>query len=305
MSYLQPPPDNAPVIVTKDVGGYVNEYRAQTELYRSTHREVRLHECRSACTLALSLPNVCVYPTSLLKFHKAYNPETKVANEDVSNELMSSYPPAVQQRLGGLTRQYQVLTGAELIRLGMRNCEGPRQPEIMIARAHVKPQPTQQDAFSSTFSGILAALTPGEAPGAPNVAPVSGAQVRMQRVKAAPSMTPPANIPPANVQIASAAAAPVASPPAGSPASAPLAAPPANTPIPPVAPSTLYPASTDPQAAGLPAQNPPPLPPVRPAELAPQRFALASNWRRPIAGSTPILVASRFTPFAWRSVAKD
>ncbi len=77
MTYLHPPPGDAPVIVTKDVGGYVDQYAAMTRLYAETGREVRLHECRSACTLALSLPNVCVYPSSLLKFHKAYNPLNK------------------------------------------------------------------------------------------------------------------------------------------------------------------------------------------------------------------------------------
>ena len=62
----------APVVVMKDVGGFVNEYQGQTEIYRASNREVRLHECRSACTLALSLPNVCVYKDSTLKFHMAY-----------------------------------------------------------------------------------------------------------------------------------------------------------------------------------------------------------------------------------------
>jgi len=77
LAYLDPPPFPAPVIVMKDVGGFVSQYQAQTARYRQEGREVRLHECRSACTLALSLPNVCVYPTSLLKFHKAYNANTR------------------------------------------------------------------------------------------------------------------------------------------------------------------------------------------------------------------------------------
>ena len=122
LAYLDPPPFPAPVIVMKDVGGYVSQYQAQTARYRQEGREVRLHECRSACTLALSLPNVCVYPGSLLKFHKAYNANTREADEGVSGELFRSYPAAVQARLGGLTREYRVLTGAELIALGLRNC---------------------------------------------------------------------------------------------------------------------------------------------------------------------------------------
>ncbi len=79
-------------VVFKDVGGYVDQYDRQTALYFQTNREVRLHECRSACTLALALPNVCVYPDSQLQFHKAYNPETRDANDGVSDAMMAAYP---------------------------------------------------------------------------------------------------------------------------------------------------------------------------------------------------------------------
>ena len=68
VSYLQPPPDMSPVVVVKDFGGYVDQYMTQTEVYRRTGREVRIHECHSACTMALGLPNVCVYPNSIFKF---------------------------------------------------------------------------------------------------------------------------------------------------------------------------------------------------------------------------------------------
>ena len=154
LAYLDPPPFPAPVIVMKDVGGFVSEYQAQTARYRHEGREVRLHECRSACTLALSLPNVCVYPTSLLKFHKAYNANTREADEGISGELFRSYPAAVQARLGGLTREYRVLTGSELIALGMRNCNGggaqmarARQPEATPA-----PEPGLFGALAAAFS---------------------------------------------------------------------------------------------------------------------------------------------------------
>jgi hypothetical protein len=125
----------APVVVMKDVGGFVNEYQSQTELYRLSNREVRLHECRSACTLALSLPNVCVYPDSTLKFHMAYDPRNHQSNYDVSQQLFNSYPPAVRERLGALTRDYKVLRGAELIALGVRDCNAPREsePRTMVA----------------------------------------------------------------------------------------------------------------------------------------------------------------------------
>jgi hypothetical protein len=119
--------------VTKDVGGLVSSYVAQTERYRAEGREVRLHECRSACTLALSLPGVCVYPSSVLKFHQVYNQITGETDLGISRQLFESYPTSVQARLGTLTRNYRVMSGVELISLGVRNCDdkSPRK----IARA--------------------------------------------------------------------------------------------------------------------------------------------------------------------------
>lgn len=151
MSYLEPPPMPAAVVVQKDVGGLVRAYQERTELYRSQNREVRLHECRSACTLALSLPNVCVYPSSTLKFHQAYNDITKEVDYGVTNELWSSYPQGVREKLGTLTRKYKVLRGSELIALGVRNCNAPaQQPKIMIAKA--TPAPAAEGAtFSRAF----------------------------------------------------------------------------------------------------------------------------------------------------------
>jgi len=133
LGYLSPPPSPAPVIVYKDVGGLVSDYEAQTEAYRRENREVRLHECRSACTLALSLPNVCVYPDAKVKFHQAYNANTREVDLGVSARLFNSYPAAVQGRLGYLTREYRVLSGTELIALGMRNCNGNGGGRVMIA----------------------------------------------------------------------------------------------------------------------------------------------------------------------------
>jgi hypothetical protein len=84
----------APVIVMKDVGGPVADYQSQTAIYRASEREVRLHECRSVCTMALGLPNVCVYPGSTLKFHLAYDPRNHQTNlRSRSNYLIPIRPP--------------------------------------------------------------------------------------------------------------------------------------------------------------------------------------------------------------------
>ncbi len=263
MSYLLPPPDPAPVVVMKDVGGFVSQYHEQTELYRASDREVRLHECRSACTLALSLPNVCVYPTSILKFHKAYDQRTKVADEWVSYQMMMSYPPAVREKLGTLTRKYRVLTGSELIRLGVRDCNTPRPPQILLARA--RPQPVEGTSVSSVVGSLMAALG-----GKSEWSPVSGRRMRVvtARAEAKPFAVPPEN-----------------------------------------ASNAANPAANAPDAAAAPPEGlvEPPAPPRRPEIFAqaPLRAAPTSLWGRPIPGSASILLAARFTPFAYRQVARD
>ena len=153
----------APIVVVKDVGGLVRDYQDRTELYRSQNREVRLHECRSACTLALSLPNVCVYPTSQLKFHQAYNQNTKEVDLGVTNELWTSYPQAVRARLGFLTRNYKVIRGSELIAMGFRNCNAPApQPNIMIAKARRQEAPAATGDFIKGVQTAVASLFPGQ-----------------------------------------------------------------------------------------------------------------------------------------------
>lgn len=170
MGYLTPPPSPAPVIVYKDVGGLVSDYEAQTESYRRENREVRLHECRSACTLALSLPNVCVYPDAKVKFHQAYNAITRETDYGVSARLMAAYPAAVQARLGDLTRPYKILTGPELMTLGIRNCNhnhDDRRILIAARKPAPAPDPLAEIAHSVRAAVSSALQRPEETPGAP------------------------------------------------------------------------------------------------------------------------------------------
>ena len=171
----------------KDVGGFVSEYQAQTARFRQEGREVRLHECRSACTLALSLPNVCVYPSSLLKFHKAYNANTRAVDEGVSSELFRSYPAAVQARLGGLTREYRVLTGRELIALGMREC-GQGGGTQVARSGKQSPAPAAAPSEGSLFSTLSAAFSPKA------VDPTPVGTLRASRLKAAVAPWPEAEM---------------------------------------------------------------------------------------------------------------
>lgn len=143
MPYLAPPPDPAPVVVVRDIGGSFAEYERQTRIYRARNREVRLHECRSACTLALSLPRVCVFKSSVLRFAKVYDPWTKRVDFAATDALFRSYPQTVRSRLGYLTRKFKTLSGEELIALGVRDCEAtPLVDRAEIAGARRAPEPS-------------------------------------------------------------------------------------------------------------------------------------------------------------------
>jgi hypothetical protein len=310
MSYLHPPPGDAPVVVYKDVGGYVDQYDRQTSLYFQTNREVRLHECRSACTLALALPNVCVYPGSQLKFHKAYNPETKDANDSVSDAMMAAYPVAVRQRLGQLTRNYKVLTGSELIRLGVRDCNAPQQPRVMVARARLKDNPPE-NPVSNAFGGLVAALTPQ-----PSLATV--AQVRMASVRPVSVKPPLAEAPPVPVTATKPAPPSASAPTAISPPSEPAEAAATNAvaPTPPPRPDEYLAKPAAVAAASPPTEPAPainavaPTPPPRPDEFLAKPAAVASvappsNWGHLIKGSAPILLSSRFAPYPYRLASRS
>jgi hypothetical protein len=223
----------APVIVMKDVGGLVADYQRQTAIYRASEREVRLHECRSACTLALSLPNVCVYPDSTLKFHFAYDPRNHQTNPGVSQQLFNSYPAAVRARLGTLTRYYKVLSGSQLIKLGIRDCNEPKTNEpkanearIMVASdaAGKPPLATQPGAEKPLLAGLmekmLSVLGAGEAAGARQRGPAPASTPA--RILLAEAPLPPAR-PAERAQPGSVAATQAPAETPGQPAAAPFA----------------------------------------------------------------------------------
>jgi hypothetical protein len=132
LSYINPPPAPAIVVVDWDLGGRVDLFIARTQEYRATNRRIVIRgKCSSACTLALSLPNTCVEPSASMGFHAArwlendtsVPPRQRGQRAPVETEQMwSSYPAAVQRRLGGLGADMVYLSGRELISLGVPAC---------------------------------------------------------------------------------------------------------------------------------------------------------------------------------------
>lgn len=264
MPYLLPPPGPAPVIVQKDVGGLVTDYQRQTEIYRREGREVRLMECRSACTMALSLPNVCVYPASVLRFHQAYNRDTKEVDHRVSDELFGTYPEAVRRRLGYLTRQYRSLSGSELIELGVRDCN---ETPAMYAQRKQGRGAIQVASAAPAGGAANAAARADENP----LTRFAGRLTAALTGSAEPAATAPARTA-APVQIARSE--------------------PANVPLPPIRPADLDMTPTASVVAVAETESAP-TPPMRPAHLSGTALAsvrvISPQLPKLITGAWPVL----------------
>lgn len=125
--FLSPPPNMQPVAIYNDGGGLVEKYKEAAFRYRMEGREVQIHgSCRSACVLALSVPNVCVTPGAVVKAHQAYETISGAIRPDVTAEMMDSLPYAVKARLEpNIRKEYwsgSILGYSDLVNLGIRPC---------------------------------------------------------------------------------------------------------------------------------------------------------------------------------------
>ncbi len=127
--------ENNALIIRDDRGGsVVARTRAIRELKASGRPvEIRGSFCLSACTLYLALPQACTEPGTVFGFHGpssrlygiALRPESF---ERWSEEMAGYYPEPVRswflqtarQRIVGFFR----ISGAELIKMGIRRCSG-------------------------------------------------------------------------------------------------------------------------------------------------------------------------------------
>ena len=129
--FTAPPPNNAPVAIYEDGGGLVKKYQEMAFQYKLEGRKVKiLGSCRSACVLALSVPNVCVGRNAVIKAHQAYEADTGVSRPDITYQMMSSLPDKVRQRLEpNVTKNYNsktVLDYNDLVSLGIKPCDSYR-----------------------------------------------------------------------------------------------------------------------------------------------------------------------------------
>ena len=120
-------PARADLHITRDHGGYVEEYKAKYKRIRDKGERVIIDGiCNSACTLVLGIVpsnRICVTPRASLGFHLAYFDQrwtagVKITSYAGTQELMQYYPPPVKDwiaRHGGLTHKMKhVINGKEL-----------------------------------------------------------------------------------------------------------------------------------------------------------------------------------------------
>jgi hypothetical protein len=130
LSLFAAAPARAQLHITRDHGGYVEEYKARYKRIRETGQRVIIDGiCNSACTLVLGIVpmnKICVTPRASLGFHQAYYDKAftfgiKVTSLEGTSDLMSYYPDSVKdwiRRNGGLTTEMKkIKNGADLWRI--------------------------------------------------------------------------------------------------------------------------------------------------------------------------------------------
>jgi hypothetical protein len=117
LSLLAAWPARADLHITRDHGGYVEEYKDKYKRIRDHHERVIIDGiCNSACTLVFGIVpmnKICVTPRASLGFHQAYYDKAftfgiKVTSAEGTLDLMSYYPDTVKdwiRRNGGLTTE--------------------------------------------------------------------------------------------------------------------------------------------------------------------------------------------------------
>lgn len=147
MDFTTPPPNMEPVAIYDDGGGLVDKYREAAYQYRLEGRQVKiLGSCRSACILALSVPNVCVGPEAVVMAHHAYGLYSGKIKPETTKAILDELPDNISQVIGpNIQKEYTrgaTLTYEELLALGVPSCgkqssyarAARRKPDRDVAR---------------------------------------------------------------------------------------------------------------------------------------------------------------------------
>ena len=141
-AFFPPPPPPYAVVITHDIGGFVNQYEEAVARYNLEGRRVEIRgQCRSACTLALAVNNVCVGPGAVVAWHEAYEEFSRRIRHDVTERMLSSLPYAIKAHLDGKIKtsytEAATLNYYQLLSLGIADCNNLPAPTKSV-RADVR-----------------------------------------------------------------------------------------------------------------------------------------------------------------------
>jgi hypothetical protein len=125
--FILPPDDLKPIIILDDRGGRVSNYIKAAQNYTDQGREIRIIGLFwLACSLALSVPNVCVGPMATVMFHDAYNLRSGKTDSASTKDLFDRLPVKIQKAAGGkIQKDFHAegtLDAEKLMILGIKKC---------------------------------------------------------------------------------------------------------------------------------------------------------------------------------------
>lgn len=136
--FITPPPAPAAIIIINDGGGDVMDYTRAAARYDQEGRRVEIRgSCRSACTLALAVRNVCVGNGAIVKWHQAYEQYSHRQRPDITAAMLEALPKRIKQQINGKVQSTYspeaTLSYEQLLKLGVPDCDQPA-PTIKVDR---------------------------------------------------------------------------------------------------------------------------------------------------------------------------
>jgi hypothetical protein len=104
------------------------QFLAVIQQYNASGERFRIDgHCQSACTMFLSIRNVCIAPGATLLFHAGGNMQKGIINPSTTHQMLSSYNPALQRYVTANhymdTFTFHPIPGSDIIkRFGYRAC---------------------------------------------------------------------------------------------------------------------------------------------------------------------------------------
>jgi hypothetical protein len=104
------------------------QFLAVIQQYNASGERFRIDgHCQSACTMFLSIRNVCIAPGATLLFHAGGNMQKGIINPSTTQQMLSTYNPALQRYVTANhymdTFTFHPIPGSDIIkRFGYRAC---------------------------------------------------------------------------------------------------------------------------------------------------------------------------------------